>query len=402
MPKEPSQLPLSQELDPCQPKLPEFPNFTKIHAKAELGKASALLQLRKRKDWANSAVFLNHVMQRDYQHGVLDTIESATSAAALTTMEQDRSVISANETEYLSKLFCQQLSMRTVADDGAEDEEEEEGETWKKAVKTEGILREEVALHRRLPKEVWKSKTLRNLIKVLLRLKKLYQARGSAIKVLRSLMRLKESTRRHTDSYQDVFKQTISIRTSLLEFRQDFKIFGAEFIFEDINLYEAFDAMQRAIKTYGEKNPKEAFRKIKQELVFPADMLRDSYETLEVRNILNDSLNDEEEKSTDRSLFDEINVIDCNRTIKAKSQITGSEFRLNLAEVPSAHELDQTVRLSVEHCINFDLRDRNAILNHFNHKDAASDAHSALLLCQDENLRSDNIFRDSALGRLAA
>ena len=101
-------------------------------------------------------------------------------------------------------------------------------------------------------------------------------------------------------------------------------------------------------------------RKIKQEMVFPADMLRDSYETLEVRNILNDSLN-EEEKS-EMSIFDEINIIDCDRTIRAKSDLTGSEYRLDLAEVPSGLDLDKTVRLSIEHCINFDIRDSNAIL----------------------------------------
>ena len=33
------------------------------------------------------------------------------------------------------------------------------------------------------------------------------------------------------------------MRTSLLEFRNDYKIFGSEFLFEDIDLYLAFDAI---------------------------------------------------------------------------------------------------------------------------------------------------------------
>ena len=53
-------------------------------------------------------------------------------------------------------------------------------------------------------------------------------------------------------------------------------------------------------------------------------MLRESYETLEVRNVLNDSLN-EEEKS-EMSLFDEINIIDCDRTVRARSDMTCSDY----------------------------------------------------------------------------
>ena len=140
------------------------------------------------------------------------------------------------------------------------------------------------------------------------------------------------------------------------------------------------------MKEKGQRAPKEALRKIKQEMVFPADMLRDSYETLEVRNILNDSLN-EEEKS-EMSIFDEINIIDCDRTIRAKSDLTGSEYRLDLAEVPSGLDLDKTVRLSIEHCINFDIRDSNAILSQLN--------------VREEKQANNNIFKDSLLGKLAA
>ena len=89
----------------------------------------------------------------------------------------------------------------------------------------------------------------------------------------------------------------------------------------------------------GQRNPKEALRKIKQEMVFPADMLRESYQTIEVRNILNDSLN-EEEKSDDMSIFDEINILDCEKTIRVRSDLTGSEYMYNMASVASGVELD--------------------------------------------------------------
>lgn len=103
-------------------------------------------------------------------------------------------------------------------------------------------------------------------------------------------------------------------------------------------MFAAFEAIQKTITTQGTKNPKEAHRKIKQEMIFPADMLRESYETLEVRNLLNDSLNDEE--ISDMSLFDEINIIDCDRTVRARSDLTCSDYRLNFTEYPSMVDLD--------------------------------------------------------------
>ena len=126
----------------------------------------------------------------------------------------------------------------------------------------------------------------------------------------------------------------------------------------------------------GQRNPKEALRKIKQEMVFPADMLRESYQTIEVRNILNDSLN-EEEKSDDMSIFDEINILDCEKTIRARSELTGSEYTFNMASVASGLELDQTMQLSIEHCINFDLRDNNAILNQLSEREGAAAINSS-------------------------
>ena len=126
----------------------------------------------------------------------------------------------------------------------------------------------------------------------------------------------------------------------------------------------------------GQRNPKEALRKIKQEMVFPADMLRESYQTIEVRNILNDSLN-EEEKSDDMSIFDEINILDCEKTVRVRSELTGSEYMYNMASVASGVELDQTVQLSIEHCINFDLRDNNAIINQLSEREGAAAINSS-------------------------
>ena len=96
----------------------------------------------------------------------------------------------------------------------------------------------------------------------------------------------------------------------------------------------------------------------------------------EVRNILNDSLN-EEEKSDDMSIFDEINILDCQKTIRARSELTGSEYTFNMASVASGLELDQTMQLSIEHCINFDLRDNNAILNQLSEREGAAAINSS-------------------------
>ena len=179
-------------------------------ANLEKNKATALLELRRRKDWVNSALFQNYVLQLDDDYsGPLDTITSNTSGApnvpsgSAEETKENRTVLTANEAEYLSKLLCQQLSMRalneTSTDAGEqEDEEEDEGqsEVWTKAINTEKLLREELALHKRLSRDVWKSpRTLRNLIKLLLRLKKLYSARSSAVRILRALIAFKNATR---------------------------------------------------------------------------------------------------------------------------------------------------------------------------------------------------------------
>ena len=128
-------------------------------------------------------------------------------------------------------------------DGDPEEEEDDESEVWAKALKTELMLREELAMHKRLPKDIWQNRSLRNLIKLLLRVKKLFGARSSAISILRSLLAFKNASRGVVENTQGLFKQAISMRTSLLEFRSDYKIFGSEFMYEDIDLYLAFDAI---------------------------------------------------------------------------------------------------------------------------------------------------------------
>lgn len=85
-----------------------------------------------------------------------------------------------------------------VEEDGKEEEEEEKNdniEVWAKALNTEKMLREELALHKRLPKDVKNTRSLINLIKLLLRLKKLFGARSSAIRILRALLAFKAASR---------------------------------------------------------------------------------------------------------------------------------------------------------------------------------------------------------------
>ena len=71
-----------------------------------------------------------------------------------------------------------------------EEENQSEGEAaiWPKAIQTEYMLRLELVLYKRLPKEVKLDRNTRNLIKLLLRINKLYLARASDIRILNSLV----------------------------------------------------------------------------------------------------------------------------------------------------------------------------------------------------------------------
>ena len=92
-------------------------------------------------------------------------------------------------------------------EEGEQDGSNDEAEVWAKAIETEKLLRGELALHKRLPRDVWKEpRTLRNLIKLLLRVKKLYSARSSAVRILRALIAFKNATRGQVENLQELFK----------------------------------------------------------------------------------------------------------------------------------------------------------------------------------------------------
>ena len=92
-------------------------------------------------------------------------------------------------------------------EEGEQDGSNDEEEVWAKAIETEKLLRGELALHKRLPRDVWKEpRTLRNLIKLLLRVKKLYSARSSAVRILRALIAFKNATRGQVENLQELFK----------------------------------------------------------------------------------------------------------------------------------------------------------------------------------------------------
>ena len=112
---------------------------------------------------------------------------------------------------------------------------------------TEQMLRQELAWYKKMPKEVHNNQNIKNLIKLLIRINKLFAARGNAIKILTDLLTLKNDLRKEENQLgdQDVVKQAVSIRSQLLEFREDHKIFGSTFLYEDTDLYDAFEAIQK-------------------------------------------------------------------------------------------------------------------------------------------------------------
>ena len=59
-----------------------MPNYTQMIANLEKNRATALLELRRRKDWVNSALYMTYVYQPDDQTGPLDTITTSLSKDA--------------------------------------------------------------------------------------------------------------------------------------------------------------------------------------------------------------------------------------------------------------------------------------------------------------------------------
>ena len=64
---------LRDETNQRQPKLPEMLNYARMFAGIEKSRATALLDMRRRKDWVNSALYHNFVLM-EQESGPLDTI----------------------------------------------------------------------------------------------------------------------------------------------------------------------------------------------------------------------------------------------------------------------------------------------------------------------------------------
>ena len=84
-----------------------------------------------------------------------------------------------------------------------------------------------------------RAKTLRNITKVLLRINKLLSARTSAFEILKGLLTFKGAIRGVVEM-AEVIKLSNHMRSLLVEFEQDQKIFGGEFLYDEIDLFEAF------------------------------------------------------------------------------------------------------------------------------------------------------------------
>ena len=110
---------------------------------------------------------------------------------------------------------------------------------WSKALLTEASLRQELVWHKRLPAAVTKDKSAGNLIKVLLRASKLYSARANAIKILTSLLRFKAILRGGVKA-EELQRQAQHLRSMLLDFKQEQRIFGPEFIYQGFDMVNAF------------------------------------------------------------------------------------------------------------------------------------------------------------------
>jgi len=67
----------------------------------------------------------------------------------------------------------------------------EQAMVWQKALLTKKTLREDLAWYKCMPKDVLNSKTLKNLIKLLMRINKLFIAKANAAKILKALLCLK-------------------------------------------------------------------------------------------------------------------------------------------------------------------------------------------------------------------
>ena len=118
--------------------------------------------------------------------------------------------MSASEAEYQSNLLLKRLHQSSSIVDNEQSDATTDDNIlsllWGKALQTERNLVEELAWHRKLPPEVRKQASVRNLVKLLLRVRKLFEARSYAIKIISCLIQLKNVLRDPTIKTIEAYK----------------------------------------------------------------------------------------------------------------------------------------------------------------------------------------------------
>lgn len=115
-------------------------------------------------------------------------------------------------------------------------------------------MRSELAWYKRLPKDVSQVRSQRNLAKVLIRICKLHLARACASSILSGYLKFKGVTRDPLADMADVIRQAASLRSLLRGFRDEMKFFGSEFVYDGLDLFEAFDNIHELLSQKAEQH----------------------------------------------------------------------------------------------------------------------------------------------------
>ena len=162
-----------------------------------------------------------------------------------------------------------------------------------------------------------------------------------------------------------MIKQANSLCLALNRFKQEFKLFGSEFLYEETDLFTAFDKIGKVIRQHS-LNEADCKRMIKAQLIFTSDILRESCETVQVNKLFPETVHEEEEQKTS-SLFDDIEIVDCDRTILAVSELGDGDSQKgavmfggkrhigSVADFES--EGNPLMYVSIEHSIAFNIKD---------------------------------------------
>ena len=270
-------------------------------------------------------------------------------------MKQLPTSISISEAQYESKLLLKRVE--TPQEDSKEEELSEKEEIlWAKATETEKTLHSELAWYKRLPKEVTRKKTVRNLTKVLLRTIKILNARAAAFEILSGLLKFKKVTRsEEVADMNKIVKEATILRTALIGFRSEMRFFGSDFIYDGLELFSAFENIHDLLpgKT-SELKPGKILHKIQGELFSTADILRESCQTVQVGLVTLDSLREEEKGAS--SLFEDFEYYESPQRPRAESTLIGGVPAATTRRLPRTESMIDTVHLSIEHGIAFDLR----------------------------------------------